>query len=107
MVLSYGWFGWMAVAALVVNLALIIALMTLIGATLTMPGIAGIVLTIGMAVDFERADLRAHPRGAEDGARAGAGDRPRLREGAVLDHRRQRDDADRRGDPLLHGHRAR
>ncbi len=59
MVLSYGWFGCMAVVALIVNLTLILALMTLIGATLTMPGIAGIVLTIGMAVDsnvliFER-----------------------------------------------------
>ena len=73
MVLSYGWFGWMAVAALVVNLALIMAAMTLIGATLTMPGIAGIVLTIGMAVDsnvliFER--IREELRTARGPARA-------------------------------------
>jgi preprotein translocase subunit SecD len=59
MVVSYGLFGWFAVAALVVNVVLILAAMILIGATLTMPGIAGIVLTIGVAVDsnvliFER-----------------------------------------------------
>jgi len=51
--------GLLAVAALVVNLVIIIAIMGLAGATLTMPGIAGLVLTIGMAVDanviiFER-----------------------------------------------------
>ena len=66
-----------------INLTLIIAAMTLIGATLTMPGIAGIVLTIGMAVDsnvliFERIREELQHR-----ARAGAGDRPRLRAGAV------------------------
>ena len=46
-------------SALVMNIVLLIALMTVLGATLTMPGIAGLVLTIGMAVDanvliFER-----------------------------------------------------
>ena len=45
---------------------------------------------------LERADLRAHPRGAEDGARAGTGDGSRLRAGDELDHRRQRHHADRR-----------
>ncbi len=59
MVLVYGQFGLFANVALLMNIVLIFALMTLIGATLTMPGIAGIVLTIGMAVDanvliFER-----------------------------------------------------
>lgn len=59
MVLVYGLFGLFANVALLMNIVLIFALMTLIGATLTMPGIAGIVLTIGMAVDanvliFER-----------------------------------------------------
>ena len=49
----------MADIALVVNLILLLAIMSLIGATLTLPGIAGIVLTLGMAVDanvliFER-----------------------------------------------------
>jgi len=40
-----------AVIALTVNLILLVAAMSLIGATLTLPGIAGIVLTVGMAVD--------------------------------------------------------
>ncbi len=51
MIASYGLFGFMASLALVINLALIFALLSVLGATLTLPGIAGIVLTIGMAVD--------------------------------------------------------
>ncbi len=51
MIASYGLFGIMATVALVFNLALILALLSVLGATLTLPGIAGIVLTIGMAVD--------------------------------------------------------
>jgi preprotein translocase subunit SecD len=57
--LMYGTFGWMANVALAVNVALIFAILSGLQATLTLPGIAGIVLTIGMAVDanvliFER-----------------------------------------------------
>ncbi|WP_225028181.1 protein translocase subunit SecD [Xinfangfangia pollutisoli] len=66
MIASYGMFGTFAVMALAVNLLLIIAILSAIGATLTLPGIAGIVLTMGMAVDanvliFERVreELRA------------------------------------------------
>ncbi len=66
MVVSYGWFGMIANIALISNITLILALMSVIGATLTLPGIAGIVLTMGMAVDanvliFERMreELRA------------------------------------------------
>ena len=51
MFLSYGLFGVFANVALVINVGLIFGLLSLIGATLTLPGIAGIVLTIGMAVD--------------------------------------------------------
>jgi preprotein translocase subunit SecD len=51
MTLYYGLFGIMACGALIVNLILIIALLSVLQATLTLPGIAGIVLTIGMAVD--------------------------------------------------------
>ncbi|WP_045390816.1 protein translocase subunit SecD [Falsirhodobacter sp. alg1] len=51
MVLCYGWFGVMANVALAVNVLGILALLSVIGATLTLPGIAGIVLTMGMAVD--------------------------------------------------------
>ena len=57
--LAYGRFGMMANAALALNLVLIAAALSILQATLTLPGIAGIVLTIGMAVDanvlvFER-----------------------------------------------------
>ena len=51
MVLRYGLFGLFADIALTMNVILLLALLTLLGATLTLPGIAGIVLTMGMAVD--------------------------------------------------------
>ncbi len=50
-IVAYGTFGVFAVIGLLVHGFLIIALMTVIGTTLTLPGIAGFVLTIGMAVD--------------------------------------------------------
>ena len=51
MVVFYRLFGMVANIALIANLVILIALMSIIGATLTLPGIAGIVLTVGMAVD--------------------------------------------------------
>ncbi len=51
MVGRYGLFGLFADVALTFNLILLIAILTFLGATLTLPGIAGIVLTMGMAVD--------------------------------------------------------
>ena len=51
MILYYRVFGVAAVIALTCNLVLMLAFMSIIGATLTLPGIAGIVLTVGMAVD--------------------------------------------------------
>ena len=51
MVLIYRAFGFAANTALIMNLLLLVAFMSLLGATLTLPGIAGIVLTVGMAVD--------------------------------------------------------
>ncbi|WP_373083547.1 protein translocase subunit SecD [Zhongshania sp.] len=51
MVVYYRVFGVIAVAALGANIVLLTACMSLLGATLTLPGIAGIVLTVGMAVD--------------------------------------------------------
>jgi preprotein translocase subunit SecD len=71
--LTYGLFGLFANVALVVNIALIFALLSLIGATLTLPGIAGLVLTIGMAVDanvlvYER--IREEVRTSRGPARA-------------------------------------
>ena len=73
MVLSYGTFGVFANIALVINVILIFGLLSMLGATLTLPGIAGIVLTIGMAVDanvlvFER--IREELKSAKGPARA-------------------------------------
>ena len=51
MIITYGRFGVYSVVALFLNAILIIAVMSLIGGTLTLPGIAGFVLTIGAAVD--------------------------------------------------------
>jgi preprotein translocase subunit SecD len=73
MVLSYGLFGVFANIALAINMTLLIALMSTIGATLTLPGIAGIVLTTGIAVDsnvliFER--IREELRDGKSPARA-------------------------------------
>jgi preprotein translocase subunit SecD len=73
MIASYGLFGVFAVASLALNMALIFGLLSAIGATLTLPGIAGIVLIIGMAVDanvlvFER--IREELRNAKSPARA-------------------------------------
>lgn len=70
---TYGLFGFFANVALVVNVGLIFGLLSLIGATLTLPGIAGIVLTVGMAVDanvliFER--IREELKTAKGPARA-------------------------------------
>ncbi len=73
MILSYGLFGLFADIALIINVALIFGLLSMIGATLTLPGIAGIVLTVGMAVDanvliFER--IREELKAAKGPARA-------------------------------------
>ena len=73
MFLAYGRFGLFADVALILNIALIMGILSLIGATLTLPGIAGIVLTVGMAVDanvlvFER--IREEMKKAKGPARA-------------------------------------
>ncbi|RUZ06427.1 protein translocase subunit SecD, partial [Mesorhizobium sp. M7A.F.Ca.CA.001.09.1.1] len=51
MFVAYGFLGFLANIALAVHVAMIVGVLSLLGATLTLPGIAGIVLTIGMAVD--------------------------------------------------------
>jgi preprotein translocase subunit SecD len=51
MVVYYKGFGLAANVALTMNLVLLVAVMSVLGATLSLPGIAGIVLTVGMAVD--------------------------------------------------------
>jgi len=59
MFLKYKFLGFIANASLLINLILLIGILTILEATLTLPGIAGIILTVGMAVDanvliFER-----------------------------------------------------
>ena len=68
-ILAYGTFGVFAAFALSINGMMISALMSVIGTTLTLPGIAGLVLTIGMAVD---ADVLIYERIREE-LRAGKG----------------------------------
>ncbi|MDO5705465.1 MAG: SecD/SecF family protein translocase subunit, partial [Paracoccus sp. (in: a-proteobacteria)] len=65
----YGLFGVFASVAVLVNVVLMLAIMSMMGAVLTLPGIAGIVLTVGMAVDANviiyeriREELRAGKR---------------------------------------------
>lgn len=70
---AYGLFGLFANIALVINVGLLFGLLSTIGATLTLPGIAGIVLTVGMAVDanvliFER--IREELKNAKSVGRA-------------------------------------
>ena len=68
-VASYGLFGVFASVAVIINVILILGVMSVMGATLTLPGIAGIVLTVGTAVDANviiyeriREELRAGKR---------------------------------------------
>lgn len=73
MIASYGLFGVFAVLSLALNMTMIFGILSAIGGTLTLPGIAGIVLIIGMAVDanvlvFER--IREELRNAKSAARA-------------------------------------
>jgi protein-export membrane protein SecD len=69
LIVVYGLFGLFATVALVFNFILLIAAMSLLQATLTLPGIAGMVLTLGMAVD---ANVLIHERIREE-IRAGRG----------------------------------
>ncbi len=71
--LIYGFFGILAIITLTINLVLIFGALSILGATLTLPGIAGIVLTMGMAVDanvliFER--IREEMRSGRGPARS-------------------------------------
>lgn len=78
MLIYYRMFGVIANIALTVNIVLMVALLSLFGATLTLPGIAGIVLTVGMAVDanvliFERIkeELRSGANTVQGSIKAG------------------------------------
>ena len=68
MIIFYRFFGLIAAFALVINVAMVLTFLSLLGATLTLPGIAGIILTIGMSVDanvliFERIKEEVRSRG--------------------------------------------
>lgn len=72
MIASYGTFGAFASISVILNVILILSIMSVMGATLTLPGIAGIVLTVGTAVDANviiyeriREELRAGKRVAK------------------------------------------
>src|ERR1700733_4733683 len=80
MAVFYGLFGWVADLGLVVNLVLMLGVMSLLQATLTLPGMAGILLTLGMAVD---ANILINERIREEQRRG----RPPL---AALEHGFQR-----------------
>ena len=100
MLATYGIFGVFADLALAVHILFIFASMALLGATLTLPGIAGIVFTIGMAVDsnvliYERIREESH-LGRVDHFGAGR----RLQARLCHHHRLQRDDVRGGGDPL-------
>ena len=65
--------------ALAVNLLLLVAILSMLQATLTLPGMAAIALALGMADRFQRADQRAGARGAARRRLAAGGDQHRLR----------------------------
>jgi protein-export membrane protein SecD len=77
LILTYGLFGVFANIALVFNFILLLAAMSILQATLTLPGIAGMVLSLGMAVD---ANVLIHERIREE-IRAGRGPARALEEG--------------------------
>ena len=85
MAVYYRWFGMIANLALFSNLVFIVAVLSMIGASLTLPGIAGIVLTVGMAVD---ANVLIFERIREElaaGSSTSGSDPFGLRKGAVID----------------------
>ena len=95
MLITYGRFGVYTTIALIVNALMILGIMALFNATLTLPGIAGFVLTIGAAVD---ANVLINERIREElrrGGRCSRRSRPATR-GLDRDLRRQRHQRHRR-----------
>ncbi len=106
MLLTYRLFGVFANIAVAINVAMIFGILSLLNATLTLPGIAGIVLTVGIAVDsnvliYER--IREELRG---GRNAIIGDRRRLPARAVDHSGFQHHHLHRRRGAVLYRHRA-
>ena len=90
MLATYGLFGLFANIAVAINVAMIFGVLSLLNATLTLPGIAGIVLTVGIAVDsnvliYER--IREEVRGGRTPINAiDAGFTPRARDHSRFQH---------------------
>lgn len=104
MIAAYGLFGIFTTVTVFLNLFLMLGILSVIGATLTLPGIAGIILTIGMAVD---ANVLIFERMREE---VKTGVRPRRRGSRIYgslghDRRLQPDDARRRVRSALLRHR--
>ena len=92
----YRAFGMVANAVLLSNVVLLAALLSLLQASLSLPGIAGIVLTVGMAADANILIYRAHPRRTAQRHESARGDQRGFRQGVLGDRRLERHDADRR-----------
>ncbi len=106
MALYYKIFGLVADLVLLANVVLLTALLSMMRASLSLPGIAGIILTVGMAVD---ANVLIYERIREEmrkGVIAAGGDPRRLRQGVLGDRRFQRHHADRRRGAVGARHRA-
>ena len=100
LLIAYRFLGLVAVIGLGIYAALMYGAILLLGVTLTLPGFAGLILTIGVAADanivvFER--IKEEVRAGKIDAQ---GDRRRLREGLPHDHRRERRDGDHGADPV-------
>ena len=106
MAIYYYFFGVIASVALSVNILLLVAVLSMLQATLTLPGIAGIVLTDRHGGGRQRAHLRAHPRRTAQRQEPAGGDRRRLRPRLRHHSRLQPDHADRGDLAVLVRHRA-
>ena len=106
MLVYYRFAGLAANVALVTNIIILLGVMCSVGTTLTLPGIAGVVLTVGMAVD---ANVLIYERIREElakGKSLARRDRRRLRPRVRHDFRFARHDADFVHHFDFHGHRA-
>ena len=107
MAVYYRWFGMIANLALFSNLVFIVALLSLLQASLTLPGIAGIVSDRRHGGRRERADLRAHSRGDRRRQYDPEQHQRRLRESVLLDCGCERHDPHCRDRAVRIRHRAR
>ncbi len=105
MAFYYLFAGLVADFALVANMVIILGIMSMIEATFTLPGIAGLVLTIGMAVDANVLIFERIREEREAGSDLPTSVRTGLRQGVVHHPRRQHHHADHLRGAGLHRHR--